>query len=198
MQLKKILASAALMVAAGLGTMTSASAQDVLTGDTRLACEAILCLSTGSRPGECSPSLSRYFGINKRKFSDTIKARLNFLQLCPVANQTSEMQTLVSAISRGAGRCDATSLNSVLRSWRSWDETYYISNKMPDYCGAYTSHAYTDFSATMPRYVGTPQEGGYWVEAADYDRALKEYEARLREQQRYGNSSRNGYSQFDR
>ena len=34
--------------------------------------------------------------------------------------------------------------------------------------------------------------------AADYDRALKEYEARLREQQRYGNSSRNGYSQFDR
>ncbi|EPJ4399891.1 TrbM/KikA/MpfK family conjugal transfer protein [Proteus mirabilis] len=36
---------------------------EVLTGDVRLSCEAILCLSSGTRPGECSPSLSRYFVI---------------------------------------------------------------------------------------------------------------------------------------
>lgn len=128
----------------------------MLTGDTRLACEAILCLSSGTRPSECTPSLSRYFNITKRKLSDTIRARLNFLQLCPVASQTPEMQSLVSAISRGAGRCDAQSLNSTLVMWTGGydDGRTYISNQLPDYCGAYTGHAYTDFasSGTLPRW----------------------------------------------
>ena len=112
---KKLLAITAAVAA--LCSAGTASAQDVLTGDTRLACEAILCLSSGTRPSECTPSLSRYFNITKRKLSDTIRARLNFLQLCPVASQTPEMQSLVSAISRGAGRCDAQSLNSTLVMW---------------------------------------------------------------------------------
>jgi len=47
--------------------------------------------ASGTRPSECTPSLSRYFNITKRKLSDTIRARLNFLQLCPVASQTPEM-----------------------------------------------------------------------------------------------------------
>ena len=42
---------------------------------------------------------------------------------------------------------------------------------MPDYCAAYTGHAYTDFSQTGPKYVATPEKGGYWVEAKDYERA---------------------------
>ena len=71
---KKLFALAALVAALG-STAGTASAQDVLTGDTRLACEAILCLSSGTRPSECTPSLSRYFNITKRKLSDTIRAR---------------------------------------------------------------------------------------------------------------------------
>ncbi|MBS0554591.1 MAG: conjugal transfer protein TrbM, partial [Proteobacteria bacterium] len=78
---------------------------EVLAGDTRLACEAILCLSTGQRPSECAPSLNRYFGIIKRKLSDTLKARQNFLEQCPVAHQTPQMSALIRAVSRGAGRC---------------------------------------------------------------------------------------------
>jgi hypothetical protein len=125
---KKFFVVAALVAALGAGAST-ANAQDVLSGDTRLACEAILCLSSGTRPSECAPSLSRYFGINKKKFSDTIKARLNFLELCPVASQSPEMRSLVSAISRGAGRCDAPSLNSTLRMWTGGDDgSIYISN----------------------------------------------------------------------
>ncbi len=185
--MKKKLSVTALMVALG-STAGPASAQDILTGDTRLACEAILCLSSGTRPSECSPSLSRYFGIQKRTWSDTVRARLNFLNLCPVSNQTPEMTSLVSAISRGAGRCDAQSLNSTLRMWRGLDDGYtIISDNMPDYCAAYTGHAYTDFdsSGTLPRYVGTPEKGGYWVEARDYDRALAEYNERLRRESMY-------------
>ena len=52
---KKLFALAALVAALG-STAGTASAQDVLTGDTRLACEAILCLSSGTRPSECTPS----------------------------------------------------------------------------------------------------------------------------------------------
>lgn len=159
----------------------SANAQDadVLSGDTRLACEALLCLSTGQRPSECTPSLSRYFGIQKRKLSATLAARRNFLAQCPVANQTPQMSALVRAVSRGAGRCDAASLNGALRMWTGGEGgEIHISNRMPEYCATYTGHAYTDFDQTMPRYVATPEDGGYWVEAKDYERALAEYHAR--------------------
>jgi hypothetical protein len=163
---------------------TTAKAQEVLAGDTRLACEAILCLSSATQPAECSPSLSRYFSITKRKLSDTIRARSSFLQLCPVANQTPAMASLVSAISTGAGRCDAASLNNTLRAWSGQSDgtSIYISNQLPDYCSAYTGHAYTDFNTggAMPRYVGLPERGGYWVEARDYARAVAEYNDRIR------------------
>lgn len=180
--MKKLFVMIILMVTLESTTIT-VSAQDILTGDTRLACEAILCLSSSVHPNECVPSLSRYFNIVKRKLSDTIRARLDFLHLCPVASQTPEMQSLVSAISRGAGRCDAQSLNATLVSWtEDYDNRTYISDQMPNYCAAYTGHAYTDFSSsgTLPRYVGKPERRGHWVEERDYNRALVEYNERIR------------------
>lgn len=168
----------AMVLGAGAGAAHAQEA-DVLAGDTRLACEAILCLSTGQRPSECTPSLDRYFGIKKRKLSDTLEARLNFLEQCPVAHQTPQMSALVRAVSRGAGRCDAASLNTALQRWTGGDGgEIQISDRMPDYCAAYTGHAYTDFSQTLPRYVATPESGGYWVEAHAYERALAEHNAR--------------------
>jgi hypothetical protein len=191
MQRKNLIASAALSAAA-FGTIpATASAQEIFTGDTRLACEAILCLSTGTQPGECTPSLRRYFSISHRKLSETIRGRINFLNLCPAANQTPQMAALVNAQANGAGRCDATSLNAVARSWAgSAEGMVYINNQMPSYCTAYTSHAYTDFSGAVPRYVGIPERAGYWVEGRDYERALAEYNARIKaedeERQRAG------------
>ena len=178
---KNLLISTALL-AVFVTSIETTNAQ-VLTGDTRLACEAVLCLSSGTRPGECSPSLSRYFGINKRKFSDTIKARVNFLNMCPMSSQPPEMQSLVSAISQGAGRCDATSLNSVLRSWSGLDDSYtYISNSLPDYCAVFMGNSYSGLNHNyiFPRYVGTQERGGYWVEARDYEQALADYNERIR------------------
>jgi len=167
----------------GISTNIPASAQEqgVLTGTVRLACEAILCLATGSPPGECSPSLSRYFSISHRKFSDTIRGRINFLKLCPVADQSPEMASLINAMGNGAGRCDATSLNNTLRSWYGdSDSGYtYVSNHMPSHCAVYTNHAYTDMDSIKPMYVGLPERGGHWVEPAHYDQALAAYKARV-------------------
>jgi len=186
-----ILTSAAFTVTAFGPLAATASAQEIFTGDARLACEAILCLSSSTQPGECTPSLRRYFSISHRKLSDTIQARTNFLNLCPAAHQTPQMAALVNAQANGAGRCDAASLNAVARSWTGLDEgMVYVSNQMPSYCTAYTSNAYTDFSSTVPHYVGIPERAGYWVEARDYERALGEYNARIKaeddERQRAG------------
>jgi hypothetical protein len=90
-----------------------------------------------------------------------------------VANQTPEMQSLVSAISRGAGRCDAQSLNSTLVLWTGGydDGRTYISNQMPDYCAAYTGHAYTDFQQHAAALCRDARERRALGRSGDYDRA---------------------------
>jgi hypothetical protein len=159
------------------------NAQQVLEGDTRLACEAILCLASGTQPSECSPSIQRYFSIRHKKFSDTLKARNGFLNLCPVSQQTTQMSALVNSLTHGAGRCDANTLNAVLqRSSGGEFEQITISNQMPGYCSVYFQHEYTNFKATevIPKYVGIPQRGGFWVESSDFDWANSQYQQRIR------------------
>lgn len=85
---------------------------EFLSGDTRLACEAILCLSSPHRPSECGSALNRYFGIKKKKWSKTLRARKKFLNLCPSASADNNMVSLTSSISYAAGNCDANALNS--------------------------------------------------------------------------------------
>lgn len=179
MQRKNLIASA--ILAGSALTMSIPAGAQELTGDTRLACEALLCLASGTRPNECAPSLARYFSISFRNFSDTIRGRVNFLNLCPASNQTPQMSSLVSAIANGAGRCDAASLNTEMVIWNgNWDSGYTtISNQLPNYCSAYISNAYANLGGITPKYVGIPERGGYWVAAKDYDTALVAYNARI-------------------
>jgi hypothetical protein len=104
------------VLAGSLVGSTSVFAQQgqELTGDPKLACDAILCLSSGTRPGECGPALSRYFGIDYKYWSDTVKGRRNFLNQCPTAQDTSSanMPQIVDNIANSAGRCDAAYLNA--------------------------------------------------------------------------------------
>ena len=152
--------------------------QDTLGGVERLACEALLCLSSGTRPSECSPSLSHYFGIQKRFMPDTIEARLNFLMMCPLGAWPSGMLSLADAISRGAGTCTADELNMVLRHI-GWSYQEQIYSHMPEFCRAYYDHEYTDLGNAKPKYVGTPDRAGKWVEADEYDEAKRRYEKYL-------------------
>jgi hypothetical protein len=188
MNMKDIIVPAAI-AAAALILPPTASAQELPTGDTRLACEAILCLSSGSRPNECAPSLRRYFGITRRSWRDTVRGRLNFLNLCPVASETSQnMPSLVRAIANGAGRCDATYLNSTLATEEqrtvcadkssaaggannpdsgetcAVQSVTVIGNEQPAYCAAYTGHTYANEIGA--RYVGDPLKGGCWVDSS--------------------------------
>jgi hypothetical protein len=45
---------------------------------------------------------------------------------------------------------------------------------------AYVTHVYTDFTGTLPRYVGVPERGGHWAAPHDYVHAQRTYDARIR------------------
>ncbi|MDF7675996.1 TrbM/KikA/MpfK family conjugal transfer protein [Neisseriaceae bacterium ESL0693] len=156
-----------------------ADTDDLLTGDVKLACEATLCLSSGERPNECTPSIKRYFSISAKKMSDTIKKRKNFLELCPASNEKG-MPELINAIANGAGRCDAAELNRVMRRtkiiqkceksgfWHNGQEQCtsvqisYIKPAKPSYCTAYEQQGWT-YNVDQVRYVGDPDHGGRWI-----------------------------------
>ncbi|NPE55912.1 conjugal transfer protein [Dickeya dadantii] len=152
----------------------------VLTGDPKLACEAILCFSSSaSRPGECNESISKYFSITRKKASDTVKARRSFLQLCPASNE-SGMPELINDLVDGADRCSANLLNSVLKEQKTFlvcdsrkrrgrDDDgcenvikYRINSTLPSYCQSLKSNQYTDFSSL--HYTGNSE----WQSSVDF------------------------------
>lgn len=127
---------------------------DELKGDTKLACEAILCLSSSIRPGECSPSLHRYFSIVAKKAHQTIAKRKKFLQLCPTdetAKIDNNYATLIDTLSEMGGGCDATTLNKNVEKRRvrvgsdkARQTQLRVNPNMPEYCVKLARHNYTD------------------------------------------------------
>ncbi|TLD80733.1 hypothetical protein LS70_008615 [Helicobacter sp. MIT 11-5569] len=87
---------------------------ELLSGDTRLACEAMLCLASPVQPAECSAALTRYFSINAKKWSQVVAKRKSFLDLCPVvASSDPEMYKYKNEILANLdGECSVTSLNN--------------------------------------------------------------------------------------
>lgn len=182
----------------------------LFTGDVRLACEAILCLSSGTRPSECMPSLSKFFSLRKqhKKDKSTTQKRSEFLNLCPTASYDASMRSLVHAIVHGAGQCDARTLNATLIRSTHYDKESIktiISNQLPQHCVRYIGHAYTDINT--PKYIGTPERGGFWSEPAEYEAKKAEYDKRIAEEDRaeaerkggiFGRSSYNNSSAWKR
>ena len=172
------------MIAANLAALSFlVQAQEgELEGDTRLACEAVLCLSSGQRPSECSNSLQKYFSIKFTRPDKTIEARRDFLNMCPTSHDvSSNMPALVNAIAKGAGNCDAAYLNNlnkayyekkiVDKGWSKWsrdDDTVrierveYIKNELPGYCKVYEDNEYTQ--GVIPIYIGVEKEDGQFVD----------------------------------
>ena len=81
-RIKMMFVASALMVSAQTAMTAHAQAQ-VLTGDARLACEALLCLSAvGNAPGECSKALAKYEAMKAQLWFNPL-AVYNFLKGCP-------------------------------------------------------------------------------------------------------------------
>ncbi len=185
MSIALVVQARSLTDALGSTSNSPSTIKNELTGDPKLACEAILCLSSAHRPGECNPSLHRYFSINHKKLKDTLSSRKNFLKKCPSSNEKN-MDGLVNAITNGAGRCNAAELNRIMRY--SVKETIcpnksrnrfghgrpddnqcyeviktYIKPSKPSYCEQYHNHEWTT-ARDKVQYVGTEKNGGHWID----------------------------------
>lgn len=153
-----------------------AHADNLFSGDKRLACEALLCLaaSASGRPSECAKAIKKYFSIIASKPWETFSLRLDFLNLCP-----SESPGLASAIANGAGRCDASALNT-LNAISAMEGGMSGITQLPDYCTTFYGHDYMVYAREdMPIFYGDPDRGGMWVDPANLDAFRETYDQRI-------------------
>lgn len=78
-------------------TSALAAGEAELTGDPRIACEVILCLSDpkeAAKTKECHPPLRHFYSIRAKKWKDTLKKRKKFLELCPEADDETINNTV--------------------------------------------------------------------------------------------------------
>ncbi|EAK9927339.1 conjugal transfer protein TrbM [Campylobacter jejuni] len=154
----------ATLILATILLTSNAFADDILTGDTKLACEAILCLSSATRPAECGASLARYFAIHFKKPWKTIDARKSFLNLCPIQNDTNVedlvLKNLVDDVlpSGNPDECMPNYLNSQIQRKSHKVNLfggidYRVNPNMPSFCYGLINHQYTDYK--MPKYTCT-------------------------------------------
>ncbi len=126
--------------------LTATASEEVLTGAVRMACEAILCLSAGGgAPSQCNPAINYYYDIKAKKWKDTFKKRLNFLNLCPASTEP-DMPSLVRAIASGAGRCDPGYLLPKLNAWCDGESGMFCMTSIPSYCHTFANHPLTRLS----------------------------------------------------
>ena len=136
---------------------------EMLSGDTKLACEAMLCLASPTKPSEWSPSLSRYFSIDAKKWKDVVAKRKSFLNLCPVDSSSDpEMYNYKNNILVNLdGECSTAALNQriekvVLRTEKRCDPNgdncytiyhygYRINPQLTNSCKLLASSKYTDY-----------------------------------------------------
>ena len=160
-----------------------------LTGDTRTACEVILCLSSAQGRGikECQAPLRKYFSIHvsgKHWYRKTLEARRRFLDLCPAANENAKMSALTTAVQHQEYACDAGTLNSRTETRRNWvrrssEDGGSFSRRLirtqayiPDFCKALYDHEFTEYKQIQkPKYVC---DANKWYSQEDWNRGFED------------------------
>ena len=159
-----------------LGEVPLSWGDDELSEEQTLACEAILCLSSGDRPSECAPPINYFFGIKRDKPSDTKDARKNFLKKCPDSDADGMPSLINVLVDYNCSACTVEQLNAryvkvrltTSRRRRSIKDSSYsyttikaVDPEMPAYCQKYYAAlsgneytAYSTYSESQPIYVG--------------------------------------------
>lgn len=162
--------------------IANANANETLTGDTRTACEVILCLSSSQGKGikECKAPLRKYFRIKAKKWHNTLKKRRAFLDLCPAANESAKMSALTTAIQNQEYACDAATLNSRTESKIKWSKDednhryirlYKTQSYLPKFCEALYNHEFTEYNIKRPQYTCDKNK---WYSKEDWNRGYEQ------------------------
>jgi hypothetical protein len=188
MQRKNLIASAALAVAAFGAIPATASAQEILTGDTRLACEAILCLASW-HPARANARrrFASYFSITyAQAVGHDPEAASQLPRTCvPVVEpDAGNVRAGVGHVATALAVAMPQSLNAnaavfVDRATTMARRT--SATRCPDYCAAYTDARLHRLQRAPSRAMSGRQSGaGIGSKRADYDRALAEYNERIK------------------
>ena len=159
-----------------LGETSLSWADDELTNEQKLACESILCLSSGDRPDECGPALNYFFSIKKKKLSDTRDARKSFLKKCPDSNAEGMPSLINVLVDYNCSSCTVEQLNKnlvkvVISTGRNLNSisnhssgftVMAVDPELPAYCLKYYAAmnsnqytAYSQYSQSQPVYIGS-------------------------------------------
>ncbi|MEE6032853.1 MULTISPECIES: TrbM/KikA/MpfK family conjugal transfer protein [Avibacterium] len=163
---------------------TTSPAIEMLTGDTRTACEVILCLSSsqGKSIAECQAPLRKYFSIRAKKWHKTLAKRRKFLDLCPAANENAKMSALTTIIQHQEYACDAATLNDRTETKYVWgrrdeDGTSFRSRRLirtqtylPKFCQDLYKHEFTAYNLNPPKYTC---DASKWYSKSDWDRGYE-------------------------
>ena len=87
----------------------------LLQGDTRLACEAMMCLMASPEhrhKSYCKKSIAKYLAIRHKHWGDTVNARRNFLKLCPTDDKDNNSR-IEQIVHNDYPDCSAAGLNKV-------------------------------------------------------------------------------------
>ncbi|MFQ1019245.1 TrbM/KikA/MpfK family conjugal transfer protein [Gilliamella sp. CG13] len=139
--------------------------QKDLSNDQALACGVILCLSSVTRPSECTSYLKKFFSIKVItrgifNWTKTLTARKSFLAMCPVDNDDQNLNNLVNdIIPNQKTDCTADELNNLQD--KKGDSIRTIA-KLPDYCEALANHAYSDIKLPTYHCDGTYYSNKDW------------------------------------
>lgn len=184
MKLKKLVIVGSLATTISISALaeTGSPKIEMLTGDTRTACEVILCLSSAQGKGiaECQAPLRKYFSIKAKKWHKTLEKRRAFLDLCPAANENAKMSALTTAIQNQEYACDAATLNSRTETRRHWisrssEDGGSYSRRLvrtqayiPSFCNALYDHEFTEYNKIpKPKYVCDKNK---WYTKEEWDR----------------------------
>ena len=138
--------SIAAVVVTAFALQGPAYAGEALAGQERTACEVILCLSTGSRPSECSPPLSHFFNIRGDDLHETITKRRDFLALCPANGVADSYRALLA---QSGQSCQMASLLAYLNRPSNGFGGGPGTRSIPGHCHIYANHEWTD-AITLP------------------------------------------------
>ena len=89
--MKKLLTASLLALFCVPAFADTASPTQSLTGDTKLSCEALLCLPSPTQPAECRKAIRKYFSIWATKPHKRIAKRKAFLKLCPTGGSADKL-----------------------------------------------------------------------------------------------------------
>lgn len=173
---------------------------ETFTGDTKLSCEAILCLSSGTRPSECNEAIRRYFSISFRKWGDTVRARRAFLNICPVGavgNNDTTFQTLRDDIIANLDMaCSLENLNRVERRYiddgdsyvMDYNNQYRTNPELLKSCKLLMNSSYTYFK---PKYTCDPNK---WYSYNDWQSGYETIRITSYQYQRLSNEEKKEYT----